>query len=213
MPSASTPAERPPTLLESALRREPMSAVVLLVMRPRVLLDLDRCDGARHVRADDGRECLDDDVALGCPASAAAVGDVDRHDDRHDAAVRVTADPAVWRRRPPLGTTNRDPSDLRTRRRVPPRLGRVQSWRDRASARTGIAAARLADDGAGEFPGQCDPAARRRRVSVDAAEACMSASVPVAHWLPDGAMAQWIRPVRFAWVSSTGPSVSAVAGC
>lgn len=34
MPSASTPAERPPTLLESALRREPKTAVVLLVMVP-----------------------------------------------------------------------------------------------------------------------------------------------------------------------------------
>lgn len=34
MPSASTPAERPPTLLESALRREPIATVVLLVMIP-----------------------------------------------------------------------------------------------------------------------------------------------------------------------------------
>src|SRR5947207_12830594 len=34
MPSASTPAERPPTLLESALRREHISAVVLLAIVP-----------------------------------------------------------------------------------------------------------------------------------------------------------------------------------
>jgi hypothetical protein len=34
MPSASTSPERPPTLLESALRRESLSAVVLLVMIP-----------------------------------------------------------------------------------------------------------------------------------------------------------------------------------
>ena len=34
MPSASTPAERPPTLLESALRREPVSTVVLLIVVP-----------------------------------------------------------------------------------------------------------------------------------------------------------------------------------
>jgi Predicted metal-binding integral membrane protein (DUF2182) len=34
MPSASTPAERPPTLLESALRREQISAVVLLAIVP-----------------------------------------------------------------------------------------------------------------------------------------------------------------------------------
>src|SRR4029079_12034082 len=112
---------------------------------------------------------------------------------RHDAAVRVTADPALWCRRPPLGTTNRDSSDLRTRRGVPPRLGRLQSWRDGASASAGVAAARLADDGAGDPPGQCDPAARGRGVSVDAAEARVSASVPVTRWFPDGAMAQGIR--------------------
>ena len=103
-------------------------------------------------------------------------------------------------------------SDLRARRRVPPRLDRVQSWRDRASASTRVAAARLADDGGGESPRQCDPAARRRGVSVDAAEARMSASVPVAHWFPDGPMAQVDRLVRFVWVSSTGPIVWAVAG-
>jgi predicted metal-binding membrane protein len=34
MPSVTTPAERPPTLLESALRTERLSAVVLLVMLP-----------------------------------------------------------------------------------------------------------------------------------------------------------------------------------
>ena len=56
----------------------------------RSLLDVDRRHGTRHVRTDDRRQRLDDDGEQGCAALVAALGNVDRHDDGHDAAVRLT---------------------------------------------------------------------------------------------------------------------------
>ena len=54
---------------------------------------MDRRHGARHVRSDDRCERVDDDNGLGRAAPAAAVGDVVRDDDRHDAAVGRSVDP------------------------------------------------------------------------------------------------------------------------
>ena len=51
---------------------------------------MDRRDGTRHVRTHDRRQRLDDDHELGSAAPVAALGNVDRHDDGHDAPVRLT---------------------------------------------------------------------------------------------------------------------------
>jgi hypothetical protein len=87
---------------------------------------MDRDDGARHVRADERCERLDDDDALGCTASSAAVGDVGRDDDGDDAAVRRTVDPAVRRSRQTIRTTNGAAEHLCTRSRLSRRVDDVQ---------------------------------------------------------------------------------------
>ena len=102
----------------------------------RGLLDLDRRDGTRHVRAHDRRQCLDDDHELGCTAPVAALGHVDGDDDRHDAAVRLTSGTAVRRRRAAIRTRNRRAPGLRDRSGLSRRLDRVQPCGHGASAWT-----------------------------------------------------------------------------
>ena len=212
MPGPATPAERPPTIVEHALRYDRAPAVVLLVLLPAGLLDVDRRDGTRHVRTHDRRQCLDDDRELGCTAPLAALGDVDRHDDGHDAPVRLTSGAPVRRHRATIRTGNGWAPDLRAHSGLSHRLDGVQPRGNRASAWTCGAPACVTDDGGHQFQGWCDVAASRGRVSADADEARLSADVPVPAGISDEPMAQLDGLVRSSWASSTAPIAWAAAG-
>ena len=148
------------------------------------LVALDRRDGARHVRLDDRAERVDDDAQLGCVASAAALGHVGGHDDRHDAAVRFAAGAVVRRRRTTIPGRDSDAPHLRAHRGLSVHLGAVQHRRDCTAARIFGAAAHVADDGSGQCPVQCRPALAGGPVSADADQAGLPPRLPVAARLP-----------------------------
>ncbi len=194
MPGPATPAERPPTIVERALRHDRAPICGPPGPAARVLLDVDRRDGPRHVRTHDRRQCVDDDGGLGRTAPVAALGNVDRHDGGHDAPVGLTAGAPVRCQRATIRTRNGWPPDPCARSRLSGRLDGVQPRGDRASAWTRGAPARVTDDGGHQFPGRCDVAASRGRLSTDADQARVSANVPVPAGVPDEPMAQ-----RMAW--------------
>ena len=105
--SAAAPADHRRTCAAGPTRA---TAVVLLVLLPVVCWTWIAVMARDMYRTDDRRQRLDDDGELGWTAPVAALGDVDRHDDGHDAAVRLTPGPGVQRQRgdqSAQGTTGR----------------------------------------------------------------------------------------------------------
>jgi hypothetical protein len=126
--------ERAPTILESALQSQRISTVVLLIAASSRVLGLDHRHGARHVRAYDRRQSMDDDLVVGRASHAAAVGDVAGHDDRDDVALCGAGSSHLWLGGPSPTGLSVGPFHLRAGDRLHHRLGALQRGRDGGSA-------------------------------------------------------------------------------
>ncbi len=130
-----------------ALRYDRTPAVVLLVLVPLVSWIWIVVMARDMYGPMTGRQCVDDDRAMGCTASAAALGNVGGHDDRNDAPVCLTDVAAVRLRRATIRTRIGSAPAVCARGWLSHGLGRVQSGSNRASAIACGVPACFADDG------------------------------------------------------------------
>ncbi len=140
---------------------------------------MDHPDGPGHVRPDDRSGCMDDDAGLGCITRRPSFRDVDRDDERHDAAVGRAHGPALCGHRSPEPRSHAHRSRAYTFA-----AGYLLVWtifaagRRLASASPDQSADPLAHDGALQPARVSRGPGPRRGVSAHAIQACVPVRVP-----------------------------------